>query len=228
LERQWAWRTAFALADKIGSRPVSCEVRDVDRYKRLVAVCRLDGEDLNGWMVRQGWALADVRYFRDYEGEEQEAREERRGVWAGRVRAPVGMAAWDPVGARPLRRADAGPASACSASLLTFCVVGSLTSVPGGPTMRTVAAVLVTLLTLGPADALDSTETAAIQSAIRDQIEAFSRGDFVAAYARAAPGIQIQYQSPATFARLVQESYPALFQPRSHTFDAVRVQRQFP
>lgn len=88
--------------------------------------------------------------------------------------------------------------------------------------MRTAAAVLVTLLTLGPADALDRTETAAIQSAIRGQIEAFSRGDFVAAYARAAPGIQIQYQSPATFARLVQESYPALLQPRSYTFDAVR------
>ena len=74
---------AFALADRIGARNVSCEVRDVDRYKRLVAVCRDGDQDLNGWMVRQGWALAYVRFSRDYEGEEQEAREERRGVWRG-------------------------------------------------------------------------------------------------------------------------------------------------
>ena len=74
---------AFALADRIGARPVSCEVRDMDRYKRLVAVCRDGDEDLNGWMVRKGWALAYVRFSRDYESEEQEAREERRGVWRG-------------------------------------------------------------------------------------------------------------------------------------------------
>ena len=48
---------AFTLADRIGARNVSCKVRDVDRYKRLVAVCRDDDEDLNRWMVRQGWAL---------------------------------------------------------------------------------------------------------------------------------------------------------------------------
>ena len=47
-----------ALARRIGGRPIACEERDRDRYGRIVAVCRVRGEDLNRWMMRQGWALA--------------------------------------------------------------------------------------------------------------------------------------------------------------------------
>ena len=49
---------AIALADKIGNRTVQCEKKDIDRYNRVVAVCRAGGEDLNGWMVTEGWAQA--------------------------------------------------------------------------------------------------------------------------------------------------------------------------
>ena len=35
---------------------------DTDRYGRIVAVCRASGEDLNGWMVAHGWALAYRHY----------------------------------------------------------------------------------------------------------------------------------------------------------------------
>lgn len=81
---------AFALADKIGRSPVSCEVRDVDRYKRLVAICRLRGEDLNAWLVRNGWAVAYRRYGLDYVEEEELARENRSGIWASHFMMP-----WD-------------------------------------------------------------------------------------------------------------------------------------
>ena len=48
-----------ALAGRIGGRTVSCEERDQDRHGRVVAVCHVaGGENLNAWMVRQGWALA--------------------------------------------------------------------------------------------------------------------------------------------------------------------------
>jgi len=57
---------ALALADKIGSDPLECYPKDRDRYGRTVAICRLSGEDLNAWMVREGWALAYRHYSLDY------------------------------------------------------------------------------------------------------------------------------------------------------------------
>ncbi|WP_348532368.1 thermonuclease family protein [Methylobacterium oxalidis] len=46
----------------MGSASVSCEPRDTDQYGRTVAACRLGSEDLNGWMVGQGHAMAYRRY----------------------------------------------------------------------------------------------------------------------------------------------------------------------
>jgi endonuclease YncB( thermonuclease family) len=74
---------ALALSEFIGQRPVACEQRDVDRYGRIVAVCRLGGEDLGAWMVSRGWALAYSRYSRDYFDEELTARANKRGIWRG-------------------------------------------------------------------------------------------------------------------------------------------------
>lgn len=43
---------ALALAEKIGSRSVTCSPRDVDRYGRVVALCFAAGEDmLSGWFA---------------------------------------------------------------------------------------------------------------------------------------------------------------------------------
>ena len=80
----------LALERRIGPDPVACEERDRDRYGRVVAVCRLDGRDVNAWMVAQGWALAYRRYSMDYVDEEGEARAAKRGVWRGELVAP-----WD-------------------------------------------------------------------------------------------------------------------------------------
>ena len=76
-------QAALALADKIGRATVRCEQRDIDRYKRIVAVCRLGGVDLNAWMVRQGWAIAYRQYSRDYVGDESTSQAEKAGIWAG-------------------------------------------------------------------------------------------------------------------------------------------------
>lgn len=53
---------ALALADKIGRGTVRCEQKDLDRYGRIVAVCKMGNEDLNGWLVLQGYAVAYRRY----------------------------------------------------------------------------------------------------------------------------------------------------------------------
>ena len=72
-------QAALALADKIGRSTVRCEPLDIDRYKRIVSVCRLGTEDLNGWMVRQGWAIASRQYSQEYVDDESEAQAARAG-----------------------------------------------------------------------------------------------------------------------------------------------------
>ena len=56
-----AWRcgqrASLVLADRIGRSPVRCSATGRDRYGRVVADCFLGGENLNGWMVRAGWAV---------------------------------------------------------------------------------------------------------------------------------------------------------------------------
>ena len=78
-----------ALSGFIGSRPVRCEGRQRGRYGRLIAVCfDAEGTDLNEWLVSQGWALAYRRYSKRYIPQEETARKERRGIWAGRFTEP--------------------------------------------------------------------------------------------------------------------------------------------
>ena len=79
---------AHALSDRIGRRPVDCEERDVDRYGRVVAVCSQSGDDLNAWLVLQGYAVAYRRYSLDYVPQEEAAKSERRGMWSGRFVMP--------------------------------------------------------------------------------------------------------------------------------------------
>lgn len=71
-----------ALTDMIGNRPVSCSVRDIDRYERKVAVCSAGGQDLNAAMVSAGHAVAYRRYSQDYVAHENTARRARTGTWA--------------------------------------------------------------------------------------------------------------------------------------------------
>ena len=79
---------AKALADKIASHTVTCEPKDRDRYNRIVAVCRAEGEDLNAWMVAEGWALAYRQYSTDYIAEEERAKKSKRGIWVGEFIPP--------------------------------------------------------------------------------------------------------------------------------------------
>ncbi|WP_309572033.1 thermonuclease family protein [Deinococcus sp.] len=72
-----------ALRGLLGTRAVACARRDTDRYGRTVAVCRVNGTDVNGWMVSQGHALAYREYSTDYVPQESAARAAKRGLHAG-------------------------------------------------------------------------------------------------------------------------------------------------
>jgi endonuclease YncB( thermonuclease family) len=78
------------LSARIDNRNVTCTERDRDRYGRVVAVCHLSvtGEDLNAWLVQQGWAVAYIAYIRNYVGLEAQARRNGLGLWAGTFERP--------------------------------------------------------------------------------------------------------------------------------------------
>jgi endonuclease YncB( thermonuclease family) len=78
------------LIEHVGGRPLDCKPSGTDRYGRTLAVCSLAGEDLNGWMVREGFALAFVHYSTAYVTDEDRARNAQRGLWSGSFIAP-----WD-------------------------------------------------------------------------------------------------------------------------------------
>lgn len=47
-----------------------------------------EGESINGRLVREGRAVAFVRYSTAYIEHEREAREARRGLWSGSFEQP--------------------------------------------------------------------------------------------------------------------------------------------
>src|SRR5262249_50824719 len=71
------------LRDIVGTKEVSCAQTGTDRYQRVLATCFVDGVDIGEWMVRLGWAIAYRKYSVAYVQAEENARAEKRGIWAG-------------------------------------------------------------------------------------------------------------------------------------------------
>ena len=79
-----------ALARFIQGKDMRCESRGLDKYGRTLGVCFVGDQDVNAWMVRQGYAWAFVKYSTTYVKEEAAARAERLGIWQGEA-----IPAWD-------------------------------------------------------------------------------------------------------------------------------------
>jgi len=87
--------TAWLVNMTLG-KPVACQQKARDKYKRVVAVCHADGVNLNDSIVRAGWAMAYRQFSREYVPAENEAKAAKRGLWAGAFPAP-----WEWRRARP-------------------------------------------------------------------------------------------------------------------------------
>ena len=74
---------ALALSDRIGKGIVVCKAKNTDRYGRVIAVCFKGQEDLNGWLVSEGLAIAYRHYSKDYVTHEARAQSISVGLWAG-------------------------------------------------------------------------------------------------------------------------------------------------
>lgn len=81
-------RAAEALERKLRGKVVSCEFRAWDRYRRALATCRVADEDINGWLVREGHALAYRQFSPAYVPEEEMARAAKKGIWSGAFQLP--------------------------------------------------------------------------------------------------------------------------------------------
>jgi endonuclease YncB( thermonuclease family) len=86
------WTCGVAARDElikhVEGKSWTCHPGQIDRRGRLLARCEVDGEDVQKWLVRSGWALARISH--DYDADEKEAREAKVGMWQGAFIAP-----WD-------------------------------------------------------------------------------------------------------------------------------------
>jgi len=80
-----------AMRSVIADRTMVCQDTGKKTYGRQVVKCWLDGEDFAATVVRMGWAFENTRYSKGYyTAEETEAKEAKRGIWAGTCEKP-----WD-------------------------------------------------------------------------------------------------------------------------------------
>jgi Staphylococcal nuclease homologue len=88
------WNCGIEARDRlqahIAARAIGCSSNGTNVYQRSLATCSLTGENLNAWMVQEGWALAHVKYSPAYQKAEEDARINQRGLWRGAFIAP-----WD-------------------------------------------------------------------------------------------------------------------------------------
>jgi endonuclease YncB( thermonuclease family) len=88
------WTCGVAARDELirytDKKSWTCHVERTDRRGRMVARCEVDGEDIQKWLVKSGWALSYTRFSHDYDADEKAAREAKAGMWQGAFIAP-----WD-------------------------------------------------------------------------------------------------------------------------------------
>ena len=76
------------LKKKIANKLVICKSSGKDRYKRYLATCFEEKINLNKWMVKSGYAVAYRRYSKIYMADEEFAKENKMGIWAGSFTRP--------------------------------------------------------------------------------------------------------------------------------------------
>ena len=88
------WTCGVAARDELikhtGNKSWTCHSARPTAAAGSVARCEVDGEDIQKWLVRSGWALSYARFSHDYDADEKAARDAKAGMWQGAFIAP-----WD-------------------------------------------------------------------------------------------------------------------------------------
>ena len=80
--------STLKLKKLIDNKLVNCKSISKDRYKRYLAECFKNGININSWMVRTGHALAYRKYSNKYIVQENIAKRNKSGLWAGSFEMP--------------------------------------------------------------------------------------------------------------------------------------------
>jgi endonuclease YncB( thermonuclease family) len=111
------WRCGVAarsrLAEFLRAGAVTCRTQGTDKYNRWLARCETADGDLGARMVREGLAVA----YGGYEGEEQFAKAERKGLWGTEFDMPQ---QWRRMNGRPQEEAHQAEPGILGGILATF------------------------------------------------------------------------------------------------------------
>ena len=82
-------KSTNALKKKIKNKKIRCLIQDKkDRYRRNIGICYLKRQDINSWLVKNGYAIAYRRYSKKYIIDEQYAEDNKLGIWQGTFMEP--------------------------------------------------------------------------------------------------------------------------------------------
>jgi len=76
------------LIKKINNQFIKCKIKGVDKYNRLIGECYKRNENLNSWLVSNGYAVAYRKYSKKYISEEINAKNNKLGIWQGKFEMP--------------------------------------------------------------------------------------------------------------------------------------------
>ena len=83
-------KSTEALIKKINNQKITCQIFDIDYFKRLIGECYKRKINLNAWLVSNGHAVAFRKYSKKYISNETIAKQEKKGLWQGKFEMP-----WD-------------------------------------------------------------------------------------------------------------------------------------
>ena len=90
-EKKWNCGIEAKLALKkiiLKGTDVKCKINDMDIYKRFIGICFINDQNINKYMVNQGWAIAYRYYSYDYIDDEEFAKKNKLGIWKGDFEEP--------------------------------------------------------------------------------------------------------------------------------------------
>lgn len=84
LKQPFGAKVKQALSSKVFNKSVRVESTGKDRYGRTLGTVYLGEENVNLWMVKEGWAWRYDRYSKSdiLKRAQEEAKKERKGLWS--------------------------------------------------------------------------------------------------------------------------------------------------
>ena len=76
------------LKSKINNKFIICKSNNKDRYNRFIAECYKNKTNINRWMVSNGYAVAYRKYSKKFVSQENLAKKDKLGLWAGTFEMP--------------------------------------------------------------------------------------------------------------------------------------------